>query len=181
VPGVEVVCCFFHAEDGDARGQLFVHLAQQAVSGGAALGTQMRNLFGGMDTGIGSAGAMEFHLAPERVFGGGAEFPHHCSRVFLFLPATVASAVVFDSEFPGQGTRLAEFGWCRGLKRNWALAAAEKRFLSLGINAVGRVGFVLRFFNLALLREIVRRDGSDIAQNPPVSGYHGMASMQSGW
>ena len=95
-------------------GQLFVHLAQQSIGGRSLFAAHVRDLLRRMNARIGAPSAMQFHFATQSMLSGLAQFAHHGAGVFLFLPTAVAGAVVFDRQFPGQATRLAEFEFRNG-------------------------------------------------------------------
>jgi hypothetical protein len=100
VAGVESVAYFFDIQNADVGGEPFVQRAEnflrrrERTFGG---GAEVRYLGNGVDAGIGTAGALDFELGSQEIFGSLAELALDGAGVDLFLPAAVFGPVIFES------------------------------------------------------------------------------------
>lgn len=121
--GMETRMGFFHGEDIDIMRQCVVEAHEQLLGGeadrsgvGAApleaavsragwscAQCEVCDLAAGVDAGIGAAGAVKFEVAgAEHLFGCFEQFALYGAIVFLYLPAGIAAAVVFEGDFVAQ-------------------------------------------------------------------------------
>jgi hypothetical protein len=85
-------------EDNDIRRQQVIHspsdeLRRMLYRRGDL---HMSHLSEGVHSGVGAAGTLHFDFAPKHFPRGLSKLAHDRARILLFLPAAVASAVVFD-------------------------------------------------------------------------------------
>jgi hypothetical protein len=61
----------------------------------------VRYLSAGVDSGVGTAGALDFDGGREKILGSLAKLALHGTRIGLLLPAAVFGSVVLQCKFPG--------------------------------------------------------------------------------
>lgn len=103
VAGMEFGRDFDGVEDGDIGGEFLVEETDELFGGegAAGLGFEMGDLAGGVDAGVGAAGAHDVGAEAEDLLSGFAEFVGDGAGVGLFLPSGVTGTVVFEGQFPG--------------------------------------------------------------------------------